>query len=276
MVLGSIYALLALSWVVIYQGTRVLNFGIGQLMFLGALFMSTTSGLPYVAALVISLGAVGVIAGVTYMVAVRPLTGREPFSAAVLAIGVSIMMTAVADMAWGPNLRNLRRPIHPHPIRLWGAGTNTYQLATVALTILVVGGLLIFFRYTALGLKMRAAQENPLLASQRQINVFGVFGLAWALSGVLAALAGISYATTSVVSPDLTNLGLVGIAPALIGGFQSIGGAAIGAFLIAFIDVLGTKYIGGGSDDAVVFAAVLLLIAFRPHGLIVRREARRV
>jgi branched-chain amino acid transport system permease protein len=277
-ILGGTYTLLGLSWVVIYQGTRVLNFGIGQLMFYGALMLSTASasGLPYIPALLVGILGAGIVAGVTYISVVRPLTGRDAFSTAVLAIGVSIMMTALASIFWGPDLRTLPRPLPSTHTRILGAGVNWYNGLTLVVAVTAVTSLLLFFRYAPMGLRMRAAAESPLLASQRGINVFLVYAVVWFISGVLAALGGITYASTTVVSPSIAQLGLRGIAPALVGGFRSIGGATAGAFMIALIEVVGAKHLGGQSQDAIVFACLLALIMVRPEGLVVRKEVRRV
>jgi len=276
--LGGTYTLLALAWVVIYQGTRVLNFSIGDFMLYGALLVSTLSlsGLAYIPVLIIALLLVGVIGSFVYLSVIRPLTGRDMFSTAVLAIGVSIMLSAVASMAWGPELRTLPRPLGDRTISILGTPAGVYSVVNLVVALLAVGLLTLFFKRVRVGLLMRAAAENPLLASQRGVNIFLVFAGVWFLSGVLASLAGISYATTSIVSPTLTQLALRGLAPALLGGFRSIGGATIGAFFIALVETLGVRAFGGASQDAVVFAVLLLVIAVRPSGLAVRGDARRV
>ncbi|HEY4332995.1 MAG TPA: branched-chain amino acid ABC transporter permease [Ilumatobacteraceae bacterium] len=277
-VLGGTYTLLALSWVVIYQGTRVLNFGIGQLMFFGALMMSTLSlsSLPYGLAIVLAMLGVGVLTGLLYLSMVRPLTGGDAFSSAVLAIGISIMLSAAASVIWGSDLRTLPQPVKLTSVNVLGTRVSSYGLITLGIAAVVVVALIAFQKFTRPGLWMRAAAENPLLASQRGLNVFAIFAGVWFLSGFLAALGGISYATTSVVSPSLTQLALRGIAPALVGGFMSIGGATAGAFAIALIEVVGTRHLGGASEDAVVFASLLVLIAVLPRGIGVKSEARRL
>lgn len=276
--LGGMYTILGISWVIVHQGTRILNFGTGQLMLMGALLLSTfaSTRLPYPIALLGALIVAGCVTALLFLVLLRPLIGADAFSTAVLTIGVSIAGTAVMSILWGNGLRTLPKPIENTTHSFLGAKVGTYSIITLLVAILVVASLLYVLRNTHWGLRIRGSAEDPHLASLQGVNVTAMFAVVWFIAGVLAALGGISYATSSVVTPSIVDIGLRGIAPAMVGGFQSISGTAAGAFLVALIETVGVAYFGGGASNAMIFAALLVLIVVRPNGLFVGAEARRV
>jgi branched-chain amino acid transport system permease protein len=123
---------------------------------------------------------------------------------------------------------------------------------------------------------MRAAAELPLLASQSGININRVFRQAWAISGFALAIAGVGYAYLTLLSPSLSDLGLVGIAPALIGGLDSVGGAIIGSIAIAVVESYAGIYLGSGLGSVAPYFVILIALILRPYGLFGVREVRRV
>jgi branched-chain amino acid transport system permease protein len=139
-----------------------------------------------------------------------------------------------------------------------------------------VAALIIFFRFSRVGIRMRAAAELPVLASQSGINITILFVIAWALASVAAALAGISYGLTNVVSPFVAQVGLRGLTPALIGGFESIPGTILGAIVLAVVETLGVRALGGNSQNAVVGAVLLVFLLIKPTGIFGEAEVRRV
>jgi branched-chain amino acid transport system permease protein len=136
--------------------------------------------------------------------------------------------------------------------------------------------MILFFRFSRLGMRMRAAAELPTLASQSGVNITAVFLIAWMLAGLATALGGITYGYTNVVSPQVAQVGLRGLTPALVGGFESLPGTILGAILLALVQTAGVRLLGGESVDAVVAAVLLVFLILRPTGLLGEAEVRRV
>jgi branched-chain amino acid transport system permease protein len=133
-----------------------------------------------------------------------------------------------------------------------------------------------FMRLSKRGVQMRATAENPVLASQRGINVDMIFVIAFAVAVAAATLAGISFSYSNVLAPSIAALGLRGLAPALVGGMDSIGGALIGSVVVAFIETAAVTQWGGDIKDMAAFLVLLVALAVRPHGLFGTPEIRRV
>jgi branched-chain amino acid transport system permease protein len=280
LVLAGSYTLLGLSWVITFRATRVLNVAVGQFMALGAFvyyFLYVELHLPFLLALPLTLAALAGFAGLTFHIFVRPLHGQPHFVVVVLTIGWSIIIGGFISIVWGQDLRVLPLPIPNHAYTLpTGAHVSTYGVATVVAAVLLSGALILFFQFSRVGIRMRGAAELPVLASQSGVNITILFFIAWALAGIATALAGISYGYTNVVTPAIAAVGIRGLTPALIGGFESLPGTIIGAVLVAFIQVLGVRILGGDADDAVVSAVLLFFLMVRPYGILGQAEVRRV
>lgn len=280
LVLSGAYVLLGLSWVVIFRATRVLNLAVGQFMALGA-YLSFTFlvqfKVPFPLAILLALVSVALFAGFTFHLFVRPLHGQPHFVVVVLTIGWSIVIGGAISIIWGPDLHVLPQPVPDKVYQLpFGARLSTYGAATVAVAVVVASSLILFFRFSKLGIRMRAAAELPVLASQSGVNITVLFFIAWALAGICTTFAGISFGYTNVVSPAVAQIGLRGLTPALIGGFESLPGTILGAIILAFVEVIGVRFLGGEAEDAVVAAVLLLFLMIRPTGVFGAAEVRRV
>lgn len=280
MVLSGTYVLLGLSWVIIFRATGVLNLAVGQFMAIGAYLMFTFLVLfhfTFLLGLLLAVCSVALFAGLTFHLFVRRLHGQPHFVVVVLTIGWSIVIAGAISIIWGPDLHVLPQPF-PNRVYLlpFGARLSTYGAATVVAATILGAALILFFRYSKLGVQMRAASELPVLASQSGVNITLLFFLAWALSGVTTTFAGITYGYTNVVSPSVAQIGLRGLTPALIGGFESLPGTIIGAILLAFVEVIGVRILGGDAEDAVVAAVLFVFLMIRPTGVFGQAQVRRV
>ncbi len=280
LVLAGAYILLGLSWVVIFRATRVLNLAVGQFMAIGAYMAFTflvVFKMPFLLAILLALVSVALFAGLTFHLFVRPLHGQPHFVVVVLTIGWSIVIGGAISIIWGPDLHVLPQPI-PDKVYLlpFGARLSTYGAATVIVAVVTATALVLFFRFSKLGIRMRAAAELPVLASQSGVNITVLFFIAWALAGICTTFAGISFGYTNVVSPAVAQIGLRGLTPALIGGFESLPGTILGAIILAFVEVVGVRLLGGEAEDAVVAAVLLAFLMVRPTGVFGAAEVRRV
>jgi branched-chain amino acid transport system permease protein len=279
LVLAGTYALLALAWVVIFRATGVLNFATGELMSLGAYYFYTFSSTvhwPFFVALFAALLSSALTAALIYAAIIRPLTGHPVFAPVLATIGLAIVIDAVLSISYGASLHNLPAPVSDRTYGLFGASISRYGLITDGVAVFAAVALTVFYRYSRAGLQMRAGSESPLLASQSGVRINWLFGLSWALGGVIAALGGIAYGYTNVVSLSVSQIGLVGIAPALIGGFDSVVGALIGGVVVAFVETYGVHWLGGAADQPVIFAVLLVFLLARPSGILGQSQVRRV
>jgi branched-chain amino acid transport system permease protein len=181
-------------------------------------------------------------------------------------------------MIWGSNDRVMPATISNRTYHLpLGATITTYDIIVIAAAIVLVGIASLFIDHLPFGLSMRAAAENPVLASQTGIRVGRVLAAGWALSLVAATLSGIAYSYVNVLSPGISEqLGLLGLAPAFVGGLDSIPGALVGGLIVALCQTFAGSYISAGSQDAVAWILMLIFLLLRPQGLLGSKRIERV
>jgi branched-chain amino acid transport system permease protein len=278
--LAGIYALAALGFVIIYRATRVFNFAQGEFMMVGAYACYAclaTFRLPVVAAVIFALVAGAVTGLLVYLIAIRSMTGQPLFAIIIVTMGVSIFMRAAVGFIWGPVARYAPLPNAGVTIQLpAGVVISLYDLLAIGIAVVVCASFMAFFRFTTVGLQMRATAENPRLAGNRGVNVQMIFALAWALAGMSAVIGGILYAGRTSFSPAISALGLQAFPAALVGGFDSVGGAIIGALLVAVAETVATSIWGPATQDVVAFGILLLILLVRPYGLFGAKEVGRV
>jgi branched-chain amino acid transport system permease protein len=279
-VLGAVYALAGLGWVLVFRASRIFNFATGQFLLLsGYLFytLTITHGLSFTAGLVGMLVLISAIGAATYLGMLRPLTGRPVFTSVILTLGLAIVLTRVVRLIWGGETLTLKAPIKNTPHRLiGGAVINNYGIITIIVAAVFVTAVMLFFRYTRVGIFMRAAAESPLLATQRGINVTVANALGWAMAMVAVSFAALSQAYNIGLSPSVDAIGFRGLIPALIGGFDSVGGTVLGAVAVALIENLLVLYVGAPVRDAAAFLVVFVILIIRPYGFFGTAEVRRV
>lgn len=280
LVLAGVYLLVSLGWIIVYRATKVLNFAVGEYILLGAVVYGTMYDawhVPAPLALLLSALVTAFIAALTYDTVMRPLSGRPVFSQVIVTFGVGIVMTSVIAMIWGNQDTALVPAVKNKVFHLPdGAILTSLDLVIMALAVGVFLALLAYLRWSRSGRQMRAAAELPLLASQSGININRVFRQAWAISGFALGIAGVGYAYLTLVSPSLSDLGLVGIVPALIGGLDSVKGAIVGSIAIAAIESYAGIYLGSGLGSVAPYFVILIVLIIRPYGLFGVREVRRV
>jgi branched-chain amino acid transport system permease protein len=280
LVLAAVYLQVALGWIVVYRSTKVLNFATGQFLLLGALLYSTmtlTLHWPAVVAFVVAALATGAIAATCYDSLMRPLAGRPVFSQIIVTVGLGIMIASVMDIIWGNQPKALKSAVPDHAFHLPGDAVLTVQdLVIIGVSLSLYVALLLFLQRSRPGQQMRAAAELPLLASQSGININRVFRLAWFIAGCSLATAGVAYASLTLVSSNVADLGLAGIAPALIGGLDDVRGAIIGCLVLALVENFAATYLGGDVRAVAPYIVILVVLAVRPYGLFGVPEVRRV
>jgi branched-chain amino acid transport system permease protein len=277
--LGALYSCLGLAWVLIYRTTRVMNFAIGEFAILAGYVVYTliSAGVNWWLAFAAAVCGIAALGGGTYVVLLRPLAGRPLWTPVTVTMGVAFVLDGVLAIKWSGISVVLKLPLHNRVFHLPGSGIlTTADLLMMALCLLTFAGALAFLRLSPIGLRMRAAAELPLLASQSGINIDRIFAAGWALSSAAAAVAGIGYGFTAVLDPSLVTIGIIGFTPALLGGIDSVGGVVVGGFITALVTNFVTLYLGDNALEAVAALLILLVLFIRPVGIFGRREIERV
>lgn len=271
LLLAALYALTALAWVAIFQATGVLNLATGSFILLGPYFvlgLATQHGVALAIALPIALLLAGAAAVLSYQSMLRPLAGRPILAPVIVTLGISIALNAIVQIIWGAGSRAITTPNVLGVLHLDGGRQVPFlSIVIVVVSFAFVLAILLLSRFTRLGILMRASAENSLRAEQLGIGIHRMASIGWAIAGVAAALTGLTYALQSFVSPDLALLGVKGLAPAMLGGFQSPGGAILGALIVAFLETGAVSIWGGSVRDVVPFIVLLVILLVRPQGL---------
>src|SRR4030095_7024184 len=210
--IGSVYALLALGFVIIYKSTRVISFAQPAFMLAGAVLVTYLVGsFGFFAALALAALGTALLALRVERVAVRPMVGRPPFTVAIITLGVDVIVRVVAGAFIGIELRQVGDPWGLAPTRLFGVEVQQRHLAMIVTAALVVAVLFAFFRFTPMGLAMRAAAYDQEAALAQGVSVGGVFALSWAIAGALAAVGGAFAAIGGSVESTLWLIALVAL-----------------------------------------------------------------
>jgi branched-chain amino acid transport system permease protein len=277
-VLGSIYALIACGYVLIYRVSRVLNLAHGELMMLGAYLLFTVasgvSGHPVVA--IIIAAALSLLVGVlVYVVLMRSMTGEAVLAAVLTTVALGILLRGLIVLIWSAQQQHPAQALgisNPSIEILPGGRISAVALTLVVLTAAAYAGLFGFLRFTRWGICMRAAGQNPLLAAQRGIDLHAVYALAWGLSTFTGGCAGMLIALNSGLDNTIVIIGLKAFPAALVGGLDSLLGAIAGSLIIATAEVLLIQHVDPLLSDAVPFLILIAMLAVRPWGLFGTRE----
>lgn len=277
--LGSIYGLVALGFAVIFKATDVFNFAQGMFVVCGAYLAVTAMSLlqlPFSLAIVFIVGAAALLGVLIHMVLIQPLSGRPMLSVIMLTIALSIALRSFIEIVFGPQGRSLTTPL-PTGVLMLGSIRISYLHLTAALVSWVcMAGFGLFFRFTSVGLLMRASADNHEAAVVSGINVNTMNRLAWAIGSTLAAVGGLFLGQLQIASTELEGIGLLALPAVVIGGMQSIPGAIVGGLLVGIIEQMASTYISPKSSDIVIYVLLLLILMVRPWGLFGQRELGRV
>ena len=276
-VLASIYALIACGYVMIYRVSRVLNLAHGELMMLGAYMLLATASL-FSGHAAMALGAAVVLSVVVgllvYVFLMRKMTGEMVLAAILTTVALGILIRGLVVLLWSAQQQYPAQALGvTNPSLVIGSARISLWSAVLVLTnIAVYAGLFAFLRFGRWGIRMRAAGQNPLLAAQRGIKLHSVYALAWSLSTLTGALAGILMALDSGLTTSLPVIGLKAFPAALVGGLDSLAGALVGALIVAAAEVLLIYYVDPLLSDVVPFLVLIAMLIVRPWGLFGTRE----
>jgi len=295
LVLGSIYALVALGYTMVYGILELINFAHGEVTMVGAMVALAVmvpllgTGLPVVLVLLIAiLAAIAACMLLGYTierVAYRPLRRAPRLAPLITAIGVSIVLQNAAMLIWGRGYISFPPIIHRETHQFMGAVITDLQMAIVALSVLIMIGLVYLVERTRLGRAMRATAQSREVAELMGVNVNTVISATFIIGSALAAIAGVMVSAYYGLAHYYMGfmLGLKAFSAAVLGGIGNIAGAMLGGLLLGVIEALGAGYIGDltggflGSNyqDVFAFMVLILVLVLRPSGLLGERVAQR-
>jgi branched-chain amino acid transport system permease protein len=277
--LGSIYGLVALGFAVVFKATDVFNFSQGMLAVCGAFFAVTAISmlqLPFAIAMLFMVVASAVLGVIIHVMLIQPLSGRSMLAVIMVTIALSIVLRATIEIIYGPQGRTLSTPLPSGVIQIGQLRISQLHLTAALVSWACMGAFGAFFRYTSIGLLMRATADGHEAAVVSGINVNAMNRLAWAIGSVLAAIGGMFLAQVQIASTELETIGLLALPAVVIGGMQSIPGAIIGGLLVGLIEQFSASYISPKSSDIAIYSVLLVILLVRPWGLFGQRELGRV
>jgi branched-chain amino acid transport system permease protein len=268
---GSIYALIALGFVVIYSVTSVINFAQGEFAMLGALLAVwlIAVGLPQGLALVVAVVGVGLFSAVLYQVGLRPARDASPLTLIIITIGAALAIRGVALVLWGTDPYQMAPFTTGSPLQVGGAVIRQQSLWVLGTTLVLQPLLHLFFTRTMLGRSLRACAVNRLAARLMGIRTDRMALLAFGLSGAVGALGGVIIAPIIFATYDMgLMLSLKGFVAAIMGGMVNYPAAVVGGFLLGILESLGAGFISSGYKDAVAFIALFIILLSKPRWLV--------
>ncbi len=281
--LGSVYAIIALGYTMVYGIAKMLNFAHGDIIMVGGFItftvVSTMGGSPLLG--VLAAVVVCTVLGVTVeRVAYRPLRGASPLAVLITAIGVSYLLQNVALLIFGSNARQFTSVVNVPPLKLAGGALSIsgVTIVTIAACIIIMIGLMLFINKTKIGQAMLAVSEDRGAATLMGINVNGTIAVTFAIGSALAAIAGVLLCSAY---PSLTPYtgsmpGIKAFVAAVFGGIGSIPGALIGGVLLGVIENLAKAYISSQLSDAIVFSVLIIVLLVRPTGILGKKISEKV
>jgi branched-chain amino acid transport system permease protein len=297
LVLGSMYALVALGYTMVYGIINLINFAHGEVLMVGALTswsIITTAqeampGIPgwllLLLALVISCIVTSALNFAIEKIAYRPLRNSPKLAPLITAIGMSILLQTLAMIIWKPNYKPYPTLLPPKPFQFGGAVITSTQIMILGVTVISLAVLMYLVNYTRLGRAMRATAENPRVAALMGVKPDTVISATFIIGAVLATIAGVMYASNyGTVQHTMGFLpGLKAFTAAVFGGIGNLAGAVVGGILLGLIEAIGSGYIGAltggvlGSHYSDIFAFIVLIfvLTLRPSGLLGERVADR-
>jgi branched-chain amino acid transport system permease protein len=275
---GAIYASVALALVMIYRSTDLVNFAQGEMAMFSTYIAWTlvNAGLPFWVAFVITLVVSFVGGMVIERVVIRPVENAPVLAAVVVTIGLLLIFNSLAGWIYSYTVQDFPSPFPDRP--LLGALITTRDLGVIAVTLIMLVILFVFFRYTSAGLAMRAAAQNPVSARLCGIRVGRMLAIGWGLAAAIGATAGIMVAPVLFLDPNMMGgVLLYAFAGALLGGISSPVGAVIGGLIVGVTEnLVGTYLIASQLKLTVALALIILVLVFRPNGLFGTAIVRRV
>ena len=281
--IGLMYALIALGFVLIYKATDAINFAQGEfVMFAGFLTAGAAeiAGFPFWASALLAISGMVVLGFGLERVVLRPMIGRPVIAVVMATIGLADVLRGTATMAFGAGTRVIDMPISDEPIDLGLVRVPPIQLLGAGVSLVFLAAFTWFFLRSRVGIAMRAVADSQQVAMAVGIDVRRYFALAWAMAGIVSALGGIVWGAMLSVDNQLALVGLKVFPVVILGGLDSVIGAVVGGLIVGVTENLAAgyldPYVGGGTKDFAPYLLMILVLMIRPEGIFGRRRIERV
>jgi len=280
---GSVYSLVALGFVLIYKASGVINFAQGEFLMLGAylcLSFLVQANLPLWAALALTIVVMALAALILERLVLRPLIGEPVISILMATIGLALVFKSATAVAWGTQLRSFPAIFPDMPLKLGQVIISQVYIWTFGTAMLLRVAFALFFKFTRLGIAMRATANSHQVALSMGISVKSIFALSWAISAVVSAIGGVLIGSINGVNITFSDFGLKVFPAVILGGLDSIPGAVIGGLVVGILENLSGGYLsrvfGGGVKEVAPFVFLVIILMVKPYGLFGTKEIERV
>jgi branched-chain amino acid transport system permease protein len=281
---GMVYALIAIGFVIILKCSEVFNIAQGHFVLMGGYLGYTflvPLGLPIWAALLLAI-ATAVVMGLSIeRLMLRPLVGQPVLAVVMMTIALATVLGGVATLLWGAEYKTYHGLLPSINLTLGAVSIPSESLIGLIVSAICVALLMLLFRFTKIGLAMRATAEDLQVVQSVGIKVTTVYAVSWIIASVVGVIGGILLGGVSGVNMDLANIGLKAFAVVLLGGVDSIGGAIVGGIILGMLENVAAGYLdpllpGGGLAQVFPFFVMIIVLVFRPYGLFGLARIERV
>jgi branched-chain amino acid transport system permease protein len=283
--LGMMYALIAIGFVFIFKCSQAFNIASGQIVMLGAYLGYTfliPLKLPVWAAVICAIIVAALMGLIIERLALRPLLGQPALSIVMMTIALAGVMDGIAIMGWGGEYQTYHTSLPEISLNIGSVSVPPSSMLGLIVSLFFVIVLVFVFRFTKIGLAMRATAEDEQVTRSLGIRATMVYALVWVIACVVGVLGGVLLGGVSGVSPPLSDIGLKALAVVILGGLDSIGGAIVGGIILGILENLASGYLdplmpsGGGLANVFPFIVMLVVLVFMPHGLFGLKRIERV
>lgn len=283
--LGMMYALIAIGFVIIFKCSKAFNIASGQIVMIGGYLGYTflmPLALPVWAAVIASMAVAVVMGLVIERLAVRPLLGKPALAIVMMTIALAGVLDGIAILGWGGVYQTYHAVLPEISLNLGAITVPPSSVLGLIVSVAVVAILVYIFRYTKIGLAMRATAEDEQVTRSLGIRATMVYALVWVIACVVGVLGGVLLGGVSGVSPPLSEIGLKALAVVILGGLDSVGGAIAAGIILGVLENLASGYLdplmpsGGGLANVFPFIIMLVVLIFKPHGLFGLKRIERV
>ena len=284
LVIGAVYALVAMGFALIYKATSIINFAQGEFVLVGGYvcwWLYTAYKLPIVAAFILTLLISIAMGFLLERLVLRPMIGEPIISVIMITIALATVLRAFVTIAWGTQIKVFNPPIFSQePIALGPVQVSEVYLWTFGFAFFFLAIFALFFKYTRLGISMRAVADDQQVAQSMGISVKRVFAISWAIGAMVSAVGGVLVGNINGINIALADFGLKVFPAVILGGLESIGGAIIGGLTIGILEnIMGAYldvYLGGGVKEVAPFIVLIIILMIKPYGLFGIEEIERV
>ena len=283
-IVGTLYGVVAMCFVLIYKASQVVNFAQGEFLLIGAWvcwWVLTELQLPFALGFLVTLGFMLVFGILLQVVVLRPLIGEPIISVIMVTIGLSIFFQALMRWLFGVTVQPFPHVFSVDSVTILGLNVQTAYLMSFVISLLIMGGFAFFFKYARMGLAMRATAFDQQVAQSLGISIKRVFALSWAISAMVSALAGVVTGMVVGVSSGLSVFGIKVFPAVILGGLDSIVGAVLGGLIVGVLENMAefadSQFLHWGNMYAVApFYVLILILMIKPYGLFGTRNIERI